>query len=306
MHALKDPQGRFVTSPDGIDALLRQAWDAIYAGNVSNVAQHVAHYITKYANYLYRSTTHHLAPLTGRDLQLEILHTANSSPGLDLWTYNDLKLLPLEAFDMLAQLLNSIEQGCPWPNQLLYTKAHLLAKNPDKRLDPLQYRCLTITPVVYRAWAKVRLKHMEAWIAGWAHSQMYAGIAGRGASDAWYLSSMEVELAKLEHTPIVGGALDLFKCFDQIVRQLLYVILALAGCPHQVLVPYIAYQENCVVMNSFAGALGQPHRRQCGIPQGCPLSMAFIALLTRPWILQMEAMGAMARVLADDILLLTK
>ena len=59
-------------------------------------------------------------------------------------------------------------------------------------------------------------------------------------------------------------------------------------------------------MNSFAGALGQPHRRQCGIPQGCPLSMAFVALLTRPWILQMEAIGAMARVLADDILLLTK
>ena len=71
---------------------------------------------------------------------------------------------------------------------------------------------------------------------------MYAGIAGRGASDAWYLSSMEVEWAKLERTPVVGGALDLVKCFDQIVRQLLYVILALAGCPHQVLVPYIVYQ----------------------------------------------------------------
>ena len=94
---------------------------------------------------------------------------------------------------------------------------------------------------------------MERWVAGWAHPHMYAGIAGRGASDAWYLSAMIVELAKLERNPIVGGALDLYKCFDQIVRQLLYVILALAGCPHQVLVPYNAYQEHCVVLNFFAG-----------------------------------------------------
>ena len=207
---------------------------------------------------------------------------------------------------MLAQLLDLVEQGCPWPRQLLYTKAHLLSKDPNKRLDPLQYRCLTITPVIYRVWAKVRLHHMQTWIATWAHPQMYAGIVGRGASDAWYISSLAVELAKLEHNPIVGGALDLFKCFDQIVRQLLYVILALAGCPHQVLIAYVAYQEHCVVYNSFGGCVGEPHRRRCGIPQGCPLSMCSISLMLRPWILQMEAMGAMARTLADDILLITK
>ena len=34
--------------------------------------------------------------------------------------------------------------------------------------------------------------------------------------------------------------------------------------------------------------------------------MFFIALLLRPWTLQMESVGAMARTLADDILLLTK
>ena len=117
---------------------------------------------------------------------------------------------------------------------------------------------------------------------------------------------MEVELAKLERNPVVGGALDLYKCFDRIVGQLLYVILALAGCPHRVLVAYIAYQEHCVVLNSFGGALGKPHQRQCGIPQGCPLSMCFIALLLRPWSLQMASLAAMARTLADDILLLTK
>ena len=60
------------------------------------------------------------------------------------------------------------------------------------------------------------------------------------------------------------------------------------------------------MLNSCGGALGAPHTRRCGIPKGYSLSMCFIALLLRPWILQMESIGAMARTLADDILLLTK
>ena len=74
-------------------------------------------------------------------------------------------------------------------------------------MDPLQYRCLTITLVIHRVWAKVRLRHMQGWINGWAHPQMFAGLSGKGASDAWYLASLELELAQLERYPLVGERL---------------------------------------------------------------------------------------------------
>ena len=54
------------------------------------------------------------------------------------------------------------------------------------------------------------------------------------------------------------------------------------------------------------GALGVPHQHPFGIPQGCPFSMIFVGLLLRPWQLQMIALGAIPRTLADDLLLMAK
>ena len=102
----------------------------------------------------------------------------------------------------------------------------------------------------------------------------------------------------------MGGALDLFKCFDQVLRPLLYAVLRLAGLPEPVLMAYINYQEQIVIYNSFNGTIGKPHRHPAGIPQGCPFSMIFIALLLRPGGLQIRESGAIARTLADDLLVI--
>ena len=54
---------------------------------------------------------------------------------------------------------------------------------------------------------------------------MYGGVKGVGAAEAWYLTAVEVETAQFNDQAVVGGALDLFKCLDQIVRFLPYVVL---------------------------------------------------------------------------------
>ena len=79
-----------------------------------------------------------------------------------------------------------------------------------------------------------------------------------------------------QNTPVVGGALDLYKCFDQVIRGLLYVLLLCSGVPASIVSAYSRFQEQSQIYNSISGALGQPHKHHCGIPQGCPLSMIFI------------------------------
>ena len=59
------------------------------------------------------------------------------------------------------------------------------------------------------------------------------------------------------------------------------------------------------VRNTVAGGLGVPYRKRTSVPQGCPFSMMFTALLMRPWLLMMREMSVVPRVLADDILLVT-
>ena len=68
---------------------------------------------------------------------------------------------------------------------------------------------------------------------------------------------------------------------------------------------YEAYLENLKVYNCLAGGMGTPYIRRCGIPQGCPFSMAIVALIMRPWIIIMRTFGGITCcILADDVLII--
>ena len=76
--------------------------------------------------------------------------------------------------------------------------------------------------------------------------------------------------------------------------------------PQPVMTAYISYLDNLYVYNCLAGGVGRPFLRRCGIPQGCPFSMAMVALKMRPWILIMRTFeGITCSILADDVLILS-
>ena len=131
---------------------------------------------------------------------------------------------------------------------------------------------------------------------------MFAGMPQVGADDAWYLTALEAEQALMANWAFIGGSVDLFKCFDQIVRGLLYFLLLLGVFPINILTAYANYHEAAQLMYVIHGTVGQPHTHPCGIPQGCPLSMLFIAFMLRPWVLEVIKLGATPRCLADDML----
>ena len=169
----------------------------------------------------------------------------------------------------------------------------------------MSYRPLTISAPVYRGYATMRLRHLEDWIRQWALPEMYAGIPEVGAVDAWMKLTMELESLKLEGKHYCGGAADIAKFFDQVRREMVYKIAKAAGMPQPVITAYSSYLEALMVYNCLAGGVGTPFFRICGIPQGCPFSMAIVALIMRPWILLMRTfLGIQCYILADDVLIL--
>eukprot|EP00969_Alexandrium_andersonii_P261220 11548493-Alexandrium_andersonii.AAC.1 len=76
--------------------------------------------------------------------------------------------------------------------------------------------------------------------------------------------------------------------------------------PKTALVPYAGMLEGLLVTGAYASGLGSERKRKCAIPQGCPMSMATMALLMAPWVRMMrqEAWGTVLRVLADNIIIL--
>ena len=131
---------------------------------------------------------------------------------------------------------------------------------------------------------------------------MFAGVEGCGAEDGWYDTALNMQLNRLTNTPFAGAASDIYKCFDQLNRKLVCHILKIAGMPQSMLSAYAKYQEGLQIYNSLTAGLGAKHNRPNGIPQGCPLSMMIVALLTRPWMLVTKACKVTPRGLADDLL----
>ena len=123
---------------------------------------------------------------------------------------------------------------------------------------------------LYRRWASMRLKCFDGWVSTWALPQMFAGVAQQGAADATYQVLSEVEKMTLEGVSYCGGAADIYKFFDQILRSLVYAILRLAGVPTCILEAYRRFLEELITCNIVAGGLGHGQKRMSGLPQECP------------------------------------
>ena len=290
------------TKPSDIDKVVRQAWQHIYKGNVTEATTLFRNFIRKYDSYILKQDPFPVPDIEGPELLDEIRHAKPTIGGLDGWTPHELGIISAKAAQLLADLLNAIEKGASWPLPLLQARAAFLAKGTDVE-DPLDYRVLSILSPIYRRWASLRLQHLKGWINTWNLEEFYAGTGSNGAEDAWYQTGLAHEAARLQGQDITGGTADIWKCFDQVCREFVYLLLKIGGFPSRILHAYSSFHEGCVFYNSLAGSLGMPHRHPNGIPQGCPLSMTIVAFWLRPLVLLIKHHAGTPRLLADDVMI---
>ena len=96
----------------------------------------------------------------------------------------------------------------------------------------------------------------------------------------------------------------MYKCFDQVNRELVKEVAHAAGMPDRILIPYMAYLEQMETQFQIGQTIGAPHKDKASIPQGCPFSMSMLALLLKPWINKMRELNVEPRCLADDLMIL--
>ena len=89
---------------------------------------------------------------------------------------------------------------------------------------------------------------------------MYAGIKGRGAEDAWIGTALDIEEAEARGLNCTGGAADIYKCFDQLDREVIYMMAERGGMQLQVLDAYRRFQEGVLVRNAVGDGLGKPYQ----------------------------------------------
>ena len=104
--------------------------------------------------------------------------------------------------------------------------------------------------------------------------ELFAGVVGKGAEDAWYTTALQVEHKQLNDIPLSGAATaaaaaDIFECFDQLLPELLSHVLTAAGMPRNIIGAYTRYITNLRYYNNLGTPIGKPHMRKCG---GCSAS----------------------------------
>ena len=63
----------------------------------------------------------------------------------------------------------------------------------------MAYRILLLLPNLYRRWAMLRLRDLRPWVETWSVPEMFAGIPGKGAEDAWWHLALRLECVGAEH-----------------------------------------------------------------------------------------------------------
>lgn len=99
--------------------------------------------------------------ITGADVKATCNEAKHTAVGMDQWAPVDLKGLSDCAYQCLADMMNTIEQGAEWHEALRSAQSAFLAKDAEDALNPLAYRVLLMLPSVYRTLAHVRLKHLK-------------------------------------------------------------------------------------------------------------------------------------------------
>ena len=113
-----------------------------------------------------------MPPLTGDLLWDVVKHIPRAkAQGLDAWSPKDLKALPKEAFDDLADVLAQVEAEGKWPEGLSGAIVALLPKKDDH--GPLAQRPISLLPMVYKLWAAARGAILKEWFAREGHASAW-------------------------------------------------------------------------------------------------------------------------------------
>ena len=109
---------------------------------------------------------------------------STKAAGPDGWQAAWIRDLPQEALIRLASLYGACERKGVWPEPLLHWRLVFLSKPKKNRWPtPLEMRPICIGSILYRIWSRVRLTHLQGFLAQFLSPLQSGGIGGPSVQD---------------------------------------------------------------------------------------------------------------------------
>ena len=298
-----------VNSNARLDAV-SSIWKGIYEKH-KNGEPSMHHFLQKYGENMRRSFCN-LPALTAEQLSQKMHKIRPSSPGMDSIAPFELHLLAAwcpDICNMLAKLLNTIEQSGVWPSALPKGAVSFIPKTASENPSPKDYRPLTILSSIYRLWASTRHDQLcEHWLPHWKSTQAY-GLKQSNAADALAFDTcLQMQLDIQEGYLTSGVSYDMQKCFDSIPIKLVLQVFNHRGADPNVLRALTGFYTQHEKYFQIDGHFSPAYKPSNGILQGCPLSMLLLTSLATTWIEHCQAHlpETRPRSYADDLSICAK
>ena len=206
-----DGKGRWKL--DGqLDEAMHAAWDPILKKYLSDPEPDWMKFEERYSSYIEEHPMR-CEDITGGDVAKALRRTSSrKAAGVDGFRISELKLLPEDMIQMIAEFYNMVERT-HWPEALLTALVSAIPKGAGTK--PLEQRPITVTSALYRLWGCIRMeKDVMEWQEKWAHDGQYGYRKGRSTLDLSWKIALDVEHATLYGEEIAGVTTDFRKCFD--------------------------------------------------------------------------------------------
>ena len=214
--------------------------------------------------------------------QVNKRYKGSAARGPDGLDHLDLRLMPDSFKDQILLLLDSVERGAPWPEQLTKGFCHPLPKH-DAASAVGHYRPIVIYPMIYRSWGALRANSLIRQLGDKLPDGVRGFLPHREAGDLWHSAQALVECALQQHTPLVGCVSDICKAFEHIPRQPLFQVAAHLGIPRKVLRPWANFLATSERRFLVQGHIGNGLQSTSGMPEGCSLSVVAMLLIDWLW-----------------------
>ena len=204
---------------------------------------------------------------------------ARKARGMDGFSNTELRACGPAEYQMLADIFNLVHRTGKWPTGLLSAFVSLLAKVAHPSV-PKDGRPITILPTLYRVWAKIISKKIFAAIVEHLPVDIFGSVPGRSAMDAAWELQCQLEEALAADGDLVGVSLDLSKAYNTIPRDFICALARRCGWPESIIGAYMAYLNSFQRFFKLHGGFHAPTLSRTGVPEGCPIAVPVMIMLT--------------------------
>ena len=212
-------------------------------------------------------------PITIQEWQRSLKRKKKTAAvGPDGFSKADLINMPQDLTQAMLDLFTMIEDGHPWPEQLVVGIVHSLEKLPHaSRVN--QFRPITIFSIAYRNWASIRARQALKIFAAHAPAGCFGNIPGRSTTQVWYQIQTLIEDNHHSGKFTSGAVLDIEKCFNHLPRQPLLDACEHLGMPQQIVGAWSRALASMQRRFHIRGSTGPAIFSSTGFAEGCPLSV---------------------------------